>query len=144
MNWTDLFYNDDTIILFKLILFYFTDKAPSIWDEYFHDKKIIVSNPEAVKLAPRKKYSNFHKGTDVLATDRSCLENRPVRLHIYQINIICAHANSHAQQDNLYVRVLNTWCRYTVFKYILWFSFTLYHPLVLRIRYHNTRNITRL
>ncbi|XP_060850736.1 lactase/phlorizin hydrolase-like [Rhopalosiphum padi] len=47
------------------------NKAPSIWDEYFHDKKIIVSNPEAVKLAPRKKYSNFHKGTDVLATDPS-------------------------------------------------------------------------
>jgi hypothetical protein len=70
MNWTDLFYND-TIILYKLILFYFTDKAPSIWDEYFHDKRIVVSNPEAVKLTPRKKTSNFHKGTDVLAIDPS-------------------------------------------------------------------------
>jgi len=44
-------------------------KAPSIWDQYFHDKQIIVSNPAAIKLKPRKKCSHFHKGTDVLAED---------------------------------------------------------------------------
>jgi len=45
------------------------NKAPSIWDQYFHVKNIVVSNPTAVKLAPRKKCSNFYKGTDILAVD---------------------------------------------------------------------------
>ncbi|XP_027837389.2 lactase/phlorizin hydrolase-like [Aphis gossypii] len=45
------------------------DKAPSIWDNYFHKKNIVVSNPAAVKLLPKKKCSNFHRGTDVHTQD---------------------------------------------------------------------------
>ncbi|XP_025206928.1 lactase-phlorizin hydrolase-like [Melanaphis sacchari] len=47
------------------------NKSPSIWDQYFHSKNIIVSNPSVVTLGPKKKCSNFHKGTDIHSEDPS-------------------------------------------------------------------------
>lgn len=57
------------IILYKGIWFCLTGKAPSIWDHYFHTKKIVVANPAVIHAAPKKKYSSFHRGTDIHEKD---------------------------------------------------------------------------
>ncbi|XP_022169352.1 lactase-phlorizin hydrolase-like [Myzus persicae] len=46
-------------------------KTPSIWDHYFHTKQIVVANPKVVHSAPKKKYSSFHRGTDIHENDPS-------------------------------------------------------------------------
>ncbi|KAL4121993.1 hypothetical protein QTP88_014408 [Uroleucon formosanum] len=45
------------------------NKSASIWDHYFHTKKIVVSNPSAVNLGPQKKHTSFHRGTDIHEKD---------------------------------------------------------------------------
>ncbi|XP_026804450.1 lactase-phlorizin hydrolase-like [Rhopalosiphum maidis] len=46
-------------------------KSPSIWDDYFHTKNLKVTNPTIAKSAPRKKYTNFHRGTDFEPLDET-------------------------------------------------------------------------
>lgn len=58
--------NHTSIVLYdggamnKMTLFYFTDKAPSIWDDYLHTKKIKRVNPYLKK----KSYTSFHRGSE--------------------------------------------------------------------------------
>jgi len=54
-----------------ILLFCFTGKSDSIWDQYFHTKKIIVANPAVVHLAPKKTRQNFHRGTNIHDDDPS-------------------------------------------------------------------------
>ncbi|XP_060867458.1 lactase/phlorizin hydrolase-like [Metopolophium dirhodum] len=41
------------------------NKSCSIWDHYFHTKKIMVHNPEVIHLTFEKKHTSFHRGTDI-------------------------------------------------------------------------------
>jgi beta-glucosidase/6-phospho-beta-glucosidase/beta-galactosidase len=41
------------------------EKSSSIWDHYFHTKKIVVANPAVIHGAPEKKHCSFHRGTDI-------------------------------------------------------------------------------
>lgn len=46
------------------------NKAPSIWDHYFHTKNFLVSNPGSFLTKPqKKKFPIYHKGTDLHALD---------------------------------------------------------------------------
>lgn len=54
-----------------ILLFCFIGKSDSIWDQYFHTKKIVVANPAVVHLAPKKTHQNFHRGTNIHDEDPS-------------------------------------------------------------------------
>jgi beta-glucosidase/6-phospho-beta-glucosidase/beta-galactosidase len=46
-------------------------KAESIWDRYFHTKKLKVANPAVIHMTPRKTLSSFHRGSDIFEHDPS-------------------------------------------------------------------------